>query len=85
MPCTVQPRKPKEANEFAGRLLVLVGRLQSYYDGLVTVLDAQLPNWRSSPSDSIRDVVAGLMAERFGVNHQVIGVRLDREGIWPVG
>jgi hypothetical protein len=48
---------------------------------LVTVLDAQLPNWRSSPSAPFRDVFADQIAEHFGVNQQVIEMSLDRRDL----
>jgi len=37
--------------------------------------------WREI--EGARDFVAKKVAPRFGVNHQVIGTRFDREGIWP--
>ena len=35
------------ANEFAGRLLVPVERLQQFYDEFAVQFDAKLPHWRS--------------------------------------
>jgi len=68
------------ANEFAGRLLVPVERLQQLYDEFAVQFDAQLPHWRSY--EGVRSAFGDSVAPRFGVNAQVIEVRLDREGIW---
>lgn len=37
--------------------------------------------WREI--EGVREHIAKRIAPRFGVNHQVIEVRLDRESIWP--
>jgi Zn-dependent peptidase ImmA (M78 family) len=42
--------------------------------------DAKLPHWRSY--EGVRSAFADSVAPKFGVNVQVIEVRLDREGIW---
>jgi hypothetical protein len=34
--------------------------------------------------EGMREHVAKKIAPRFGVNHQVIETRFDREGIWPL-
>ncbi len=68
------------ANEFAGRLLVPVERLQELFDEFAAAFDAKMPHWRSS--EGMRTAFAETVAPRFGVNAQVIAVRLDREGIW---
>jgi Zn-dependent peptidase ImmA (M78 family) len=70
------------ANEFAGRLLVPVERLRQLYDEFSTEFDAKFPHWRAH--QVIRYFLAESVAPKFGVNSQVIEVRLDREGIWPV-
>jgi Zn-dependent peptidase ImmA (M78 family) len=69
------------ANEFAGRLLVPVERLQQLYDDFALEFDVKLPHWRSY--EGVRSAFADTVAPKFGVNAQVIEVRLDREGIWP--
>lgn len=68
------------ANEFAGRLLVPMERLQQQFDEFAVRFDANLPHWRSY--EGIRRAFADSVAPKFGVNAQVIEVRLDREGIW---
>jgi Zn-dependent peptidase ImmA (M78 family) len=70
------------ANEFAGRLLVPVERLKEYFDNFATQCDQQMfQNWRSN--QGMREMFAENAAPHFGVNSQVISVRLDRENIWP--
>ncbi len=71
----------QEANEFAGRLLVPKSRLQGAFDEFCPQIREPLPNFMKS--GQVRDSFAERVAPRFGVNAQVIGVRLDREGIWP--
>ena len=34
-------------------------------------------------TSKLRDKFAERIAPRFGVNSQVIGIRLDRDGVWP--
>ena len=70
------------ANEFAGRLLVPVLRLEQLYDDFAREFDAKLPQWRLH--EAMRQAFAESVAPKFGVNSQVIDARLDREGIWPV-
>jgi len=36
-------------------------------------------------SNALRDKFSERAAPRFGVNAQVIAVRLDRDNIWPAG
>jgi Zn-dependent peptidase ImmA (M78 family) len=66
------------ANEFAGRLLVPVEALIKFYDAFV---EHSGPDWEPSPV--LRAKFSNRAASKFGVNADVIGVRLDREGIWP--
>jgi Zn-dependent peptidase ImmA (M78 family) len=70
------------ANEFAGRLLVPVERLQKHYDDFAREFDVKYPQWRTF--EASRHFFAESVAPKFGVNSQVVEVRLDREGIWPV-
>ncbi len=71
----------QEANEFAGRLLVPESRLRACFDEFAPEAEKLLPNFmQSSP---LRDKFADKIAPRFGVNAQVITVRLDRDSIWP--
>lgn len=71
----------QEANEFAGRLLVPLTRLQALFDEFAVEAERLVPNF--TQSSSLRDKFAERVAPRFGVNAQVIAVRLDRDGIWP--
>lgn len=71
----------QEANEFAGRLLVPRPRLQETFNEFAPQMEALLPNFMAS--GQVRDSFAERVAPRFGVNSQVIAVRLDRETIWP--
>ena len=68
------------ANEFAGRLLAPMERLQQLFDEFAAEFDIKLPRWRSI--EGMRASFSEMVAPRFGVNGQVIEVRLDREGIW---
>ena len=69
------------ANEFAGRLLVPVDRLQDCFEEFARRFDQQLPHWRHI--EGVRQAFCDQVAPKFGLNAQVIAVRLDREGIWP--
>jgi Zn-dependent peptidase ImmA (M78 family) len=69
------------ANEFAGRLLVPVDRLQSSFDAFADAAKSVIPNWYSSPD--MRHNFAEKLRGQFEVNTPVIKTRLDREGIWP--
>jgi hypothetical protein len=70
-----------EAHEFAGRLLVPVDRLQEFYDQFKTSMSSTFPTLPFSLREPFCESAAG----KFGVNSQVISIRLDREGIWPAG
>ena len=71
----------QEANEFAGRLLVPDARLLACFDEFAPDAEKLLPNF--TQSGSLRDKFAEKVAPRFGVNAQVIAVRLERDAIWP--
>jgi hypothetical protein len=71
-----------QANEFAGRLLVPLGLLQEEFDRHCQKAQAYDPSWREI--EGMREHIAKLIAPRFGVNHQVIEVRFDHEGLWPI-
>lgn len=71
----------QEANEFAGRLLVPDTRLLSLFEDFAPEAEKLVPNFMQS--GPLRDKFADKVAPRFGVNAQVIAVRLDRDGIWP--
>ncbi len=72
----------QEANEFAGRLLVPESRLLACFDEFAPDAEKLVPNFMQS--GSLRDKFAEKVAPRFGVNAQVIAVRLDRDSVWPV-
>ena len=71
----------QEANEFAGRLLVPVARLQALFDEFAPAAEKLVPNF--TQSGTLRDQFAERVAPRFGVNAQVIAIRLDRDDLWP--
>jgi Zn-dependent peptidase ImmA (M78 family) len=71
----------QEANEFAGRLLVPKTRLNAAFDEFAPDAEKLVPNFMQS--GSLRDKFSEKVAPRFGVNSQVIAVRLDRDDIWP--
>lgn len=70
----------QEANEFAGRLLVPDHRLGQLFDDFAREADRLMPNFINS--GQLRDKFAERVAPRFGVNAQVMAIRLDRDGIW---
>jgi hypothetical protein len=72
----------QEANEFAGRLLVPDSRLKACFDEFAPEAEKLVPHFMAS--GSLRDKFAEKIAPKFGVNSQVIAIRLDRDGIWPV-
>src|SRR6266849_8127705 len=71
----------QEANEFAGRLLVPESRLRACFDEYAPQMERLFPNFMAS--GQIRDNFAQRIAPRFGVNSQVIAIRLDRDSLWP--
>jgi hypothetical protein len=70
-----------QADEFAGRLLVPHDLLIAEYDRCVGAFQQADDSWRDI--EGMREHVAKKIAPRFGVNHQVIETRFDRERIWP--
>lgn len=70
-----------QADEFAGRLLVPRGLLLQAYDEYRLQAQRGDPSWREI--EGMREHLARKIAPRFGVNHQVVEVRFDREGMWP--
>jgi len=52
-----------------------------HYDKLCKKAQEYDPNWRDI--EGMREHIARKLSPLFGVNRQVIGTRLDREGIWP--
>lgn len=72
----------KEANEFAGRLLVPRERLLESFENFAMSADQLLSQWRKSPE--VRRSAAERIGPRFGVHAQTIETRFDREEIWPL-
>lgn len=72
----------QEANEFAGRLLVPETRLRMFFEEFAAPAEKLFGNFMQN--GTIRDQFAEKIAPRFGVNAQVVQVRLDRDEIWPV-
>ncbi|MDD5140544.1 MAG: ImmA/IrrE family metallo-endopeptidase [Verrucomicrobiales bacterium] len=70
----------QEANEFAGRLLVPEPRLRACYDSFSQKMWEILPSF--TQSEQVRHKFAETICRRFGVNADVIVIRLDRDGIW---
>ncbi|MCU0858682.1 MAG: ImmA/IrrE family metallo-endopeptidase [Pontiellaceae bacterium] len=71
-----------QANEFAGRLLVPLDLLQEEFERHRQKAEEYDPKWREI--EGMREHIAKLISPRFGVNHQVIEVRFDHEGLWPL-
>lgn len=73
----------REANEFAGRLLVPVDILRDCFDRMLPAMDAQYGRHAWVANAELRSKTAELIAPRFGVHPIAIETRFDREGIWP--
>ena len=73
----------REANEFAGRLLVPVDVLKECFDRMLPAMDAQYGRHAWVANAEIRSKSAELIAPRFGVHPIAIETRFEREGIWP--
>lgn len=71
----------QEANEFAGRLLVPLERLQAMFDQFARQIAPIMPSWLQS--EDLRIKFAEQVAPKFGVHTQSLLTRLDREGLWP--
>jgi len=73
----------REANEFAGRLLVPVETLRECFDRMLPAMDGKYGRHAWVSNAEIRSKTAELIAPRFGVHPIAIETRFDREGIWP--
>lgn len=70
----------REANEFAGRLIVPFELLKEAVDGFGGLQTS--PKWRDNAE--LRTALCKLMGKRFGLNAKDgMRIRLDREGLWP--
>ena len=72
----------REANEFAGRLLVPVETLRECFDRMLPAMDEKYGRHTWVSNSEIRSKTAELIAPRFGVHPIAIETRFDREGIW---
>lgn len=72
----------KDANEFAGRLLVPVEILKECFEKMLPAMDAKYGRHGWLANAEIRSKTAELIAPRFGVHPIAIETRFDREGIW---
>ena len=73
----------REANEFAGRLLVPVEILRECFEKMLPAMDVKYGRHVWVANAEIRSKAAELIAPRFGVHPIAIETRFDREGIWP--
>jgi IrrE N-terminal-like domain len=73
----------RDANEFAGRLLVPVEILKDLFDKMLPAMDRQYGRHVWVSNTEIRSQTTELIAPRFGVHPIAIETRFDREGIWP--
>ena len=74
--CSIDRETEREADEFAGQLLVPAEVLSSELAKRPMTVAI-----RTNPA--ARRYFAEQVAPRFGVNSVVVEIRLDREGIWP--
>lgn len=73
----------REANEFAGRLLVPVDVLGQEFGRMAAAFDAAMGRLVWIRDENLRQKTCERVAPRFGVHPQAIAVRFDREGFWP--
>ena len=72
----------REANEFAGRLLVPDQILRDGFDQMQAGFDRLFGRHAWINDENLRNKTAEQMAPRFGVHPRAILARFDREGIW---
>ncbi len=77
---TARYRIEQEANEFAGRLLVPLNRIEDDYNRFAIRAAELSEQWQTLPD--MRRALAERLSDKYGVNTQVIETRLDRENIW---
>lgn len=73
----------REANEFAGRLLVPIEILKDCFEKMLPAMDQKYGRHIWVSNAEIRSKAAELIAPRFGVHPIAIETRFDREKIWP--
>jgi hypothetical protein len=55
--------------------------LSSFFDGFAARFDKEFPEWHAN--DGMRRMFSASASDKFGVNADVIEIRLDRESLWP--
>ena len=73
----------REANEFAGRLIIPIDILTDSFNKIADAFDAALGRHAWFNDNQLRQKACEQIASRFGVHHQAIATRFDREGLWP--
>jgi len=76
-------RIEREANEFAGRLLVPIDVMSPLFDQLAKGYDMIHGAHGWQKDQELRKAACELMGQKFGIHPQGMSVRLDREGLWP--
>ncbi len=84
LPASIWSRAEYQAKEFAGRLLVpkqnLIEAIKNYAPQIKKAID-EIPDLEI---DALNPYLAGIVAKRFNVSHDVISIRLNREKINPM-
>ena len=73
----------REANEFAGRLLVPLEAPKDDFLRISTAFDAAMGRHIWDRDETLRQKTCERIAQRFGGHWQTIATRFDREGLWP--
>lgn len=73
----------REANEFAGRLLVPIEVLAPLYEKLAEGLDAIHGSHGWKNRNDLREQTCEHLSQKFGLHPQGISTRLHRESLWP--
>jgi len=73
----------RDANEFAGRLLVPIEVLEPLFEKLAVAFDALhgLHGWKNR--QDLRKQTCEHLSQKFGLHPEGISTRLHREGLWP--
>jgi len=75
-----------QANEFAGRLLVPVESLIIELKKCLKLLPLyDMQDLLDKDPDMVLVALSPALCKSFGVSEQVIGIRVEREGLWPPG
>jgi Zn-dependent peptidase ImmA (M78 family) len=70
------------ANEFAGRLLVPKTRLEDHLSQMIDRFESVMPDWRGSAD--LQKSFCQRINNNYGVNADVIRIRLEREELWII-